>query len=223
MIGMLRQGLRVMRPFAFFVLIAFEASPALATVVFYRDFATWDAARSAQSLTVATEVFSAAPSDLSTVNIGGASVNIGGAYDSTGQRIVQSGSVDLLFSIDSPPPSSLVYGYGFDWSGTSENVHIRVTEVGAASSSADTFGPGSCRPDCAGFFGVLSSLGLDLTQPGVFGSGYEAVIDVSPPSSLDNLSIAYAREATVPVPATIALVGLGLACIGHQRRKCLAA
>jgi len=206
----------------YIALLSLFAKQATATVIVYTDRAAWELA----VVTFVTEDFDVlTPADLDIgINSAGRIIvevtalagdtssgknavvlDPGGLFDVNGTTYLQLETdrtksdkqlVNILFGMDAP-----IIGFGADWNSTINNGQLTVT-VGLETINFADYLTG--RGDA--FLGLVSDTPFSIIK-------FDQQEDPNEVFGLDDLSIA----SVISEPATLALVGLGLAGIGYRR------
>ncbi len=191
------------------------AGQASAVTIKYTDRSAWEAALG--SATIMTEDFdsiTAANITSGTTSIGMLSieaVNAGGLTkidDGTGVRNINGSNYLQLITDDDPvrsailhlPDSAFAWGMDYNQYGSGDQTYVTFSDI-----VADTVGPHGA----SAFVGYISDIEFNEIQ---FTDPHPSLAIIG----MDNFSFV---ESAVPEPATLALMGLGLAGIGFRRRR----
>lgn len=198
----------------------FFCSFSTANVIMFYDRTEWEMAAALSGLTTATNDFSSTVSlfpgapinyfdPTGSFSISGTSWDLqGGTYNSSEGNLIQAGQFDLGLSLNNISNDTSLFGIGFD---TLDSVgRISIFDIHGDYTDS-RFCCEAIHP-ITGFVGILSAFSIQATN-GIY---REVTIDGIPLSRIDDFSIAV---KTIPEPASLALLALGLAGIGFTRKK----
>lgn len=124
-----------------------------------------------------------------------------------------NGSFLLDFTSTSVGTSDGVFGVGFEFFNQSSPLYYGLVTYGDGSIENIAFNPIGL-PDLE-FWGITSDLLISSIHFGLIDGG----VTTEGNFGLDNLTIGSAPVSSVPEPASLALLSLGLAGIGFRRKK----